>query len=66
MKRLWDVEQEKHSATLRLETLEELGGAQRIVRTHVDRTLGDLPDEERSAAVAPPSSRHTVQDQDRP
>ena len=52
MKRLWDVEQEKQSVTLRLETLEELGGAQRIVRTHVDRALGDLPDEERSAAVA--------------
>jgi WD40 repeat protein len=52
MKRLWDVEQEKRSATLRLATLEELGGAPRIVTTHVDRALGDLPDDERRAAVA--------------
>jgi WD40 repeat protein len=52
MKRLWDIELERRSRKLRLETLEELGGAQTIVRTHVDRALGDLPDEEREAAVA--------------
>ena len=51
MKRLWDTELAKHSGKLRLETLEGLGGAHTIVRTHVDRTLGDLPDEDREAAV---------------
>ena len=51
MKRLWDAELEKRSRKLRLETLEELGGAQTIVRTHVDRVLGNLPDEDREAAV---------------
>ena len=51
MKRLWDAERERNSRKLRLETLEELGGAQTIVRTHVDRALGDLPEEGRGAAV---------------
>ena len=51
MKRLWDAELEKCSRRLRLETLEELGGAQTIVRTHVDRALGSLTDEDREAAV---------------
>ena len=51
MKRLWDAEREKHSRVLRLETLEELGGAQTIVRTHVDRALSNFPEEGREAAV---------------
>jgi WD40 repeat protein len=51
MKRLWDAERDKRSRELRLETLEELGGAQTIVRTHVDRALGNLPEEGREAAV---------------
>lgn len=51
MKRLWDAELSKRSTRLRLETLEELGGAQTIVRTHVDRALGSLTDEGREAAV---------------
>jgi WD40 repeat protein len=51
MKRLWDAEAGKRSRELRLETLEELGGAQTIVRTHVDRALGDLPEEGREAAA---------------
>ena len=51
MKRLWDAELGKRSRRLRLETLEELGGAQTIVRTHVDRALGSLTDEDREAAV---------------
>ena len=51
MKRLWDTELERRSRKLRLETLEELGEAQTIVRTHVDRALGSLPDEDREAAV---------------
>ena len=51
MKRLWDAELRKSSGELRLETLEELGGAQTIVRTHVDRALESLPDQDREAAV---------------
>ena len=51
MKRLWDAEASKSSGRLCPETLEELGGAQTIVRTHVDRALGSLTDHDREAAV---------------
>jgi len=51
MKRLWDTARGEHSSTLRLQTLEDLGGARKIVRTHVDRALGDLPNDDREAAV---------------
>ena len=51
MKRLWETEVTRGSRTLHRATLEKLGGAQTIVRTHVDRALGDLPDEDREAAV---------------
>jgi WD40 repeat protein len=51
MKRLWETEVAGGSRTLRGETLEQLGGAQTIVRTHVDHALGDLPEEAREAAV---------------
>lgn len=51
MKRLWETEAARGSRTLRGATLGELGGAQTIVRTHVDRALGDLPEEDREAAV---------------
>jgi WD40 repeat protein len=50
MKRLWETEL-PNSRRLRRETLEALGGAQTIVRTHVDRALSDLPKEAREAAV---------------
>jgi WD40 repeat protein len=50
MKRLWETEL-PNSRRLRRETLEALGGAQTIVRTHVDRALGDLPEESREATV---------------
>jgi WD40 repeat protein len=50
MKRLWETEL-PNSRTLRRATLEVLGGAQTIVRTHVDRALGDMPEEAREAAV---------------
>jgi hypothetical protein len=52
MKRLWDVELSRRSRKLRLKTLDDLGGAEIIVRNHVDQVLGGLPDEERKAAVA--------------
>ena len=51
MKRLWETELTRGSRTLHRATLEELGGAQTIVRTHVDRALDDLPEEAREAAV---------------
>jgi WD40 repeat protein len=51
MKRLWETEAARGSRILRRATLEELGGAQTIVRTHVDRALDDLPEQDREAAV---------------
>lgn len=51
MERLWKAEIGAGSRTLRLRTLEELGGAQTIVRTHVDRALSNLSAADREAAV---------------
>lgn len=51
MTRLWDEELRSGSHVLRLETLNRLGGAERIVRTHLDKTLGGLPAMERQAAA---------------
>jgi len=39
MTRLWREERRIDSGALRLETLERLGGAQRIVRTHLDKVM---------------------------
>jgi len=52
MKRLWDVELGKGSRKLRLQTLKDLGGAETIVRTHVERALWGLAEGEREAAAA--------------
>jgi hypothetical protein len=51
MTRLWDEELRGGSRVLRQETLARLGGAERIVRTHLDKTLGALPASERQAAA---------------
>ena len=51
MTRLWDEELRAGSRTLRLETLKRLGGAERIVRTHLDKTMNTLPAKERAAAA---------------
>lgn len=51
MTRLWEEELRSGSHTLRLETLDRLGGAERIVRTHLDNTLGALPAVERKYAA---------------
>jgi WD40 repeat protein len=51
MERLWKAEIGAGSRTLRRRTLEELGGAQTIVRTHVDRALSNLSAADREAAV---------------
>jgi WD40 repeat protein len=51
MSRLWSEEQERHSRVLRLETLRSLGGAERIVRRHLDEAMSALDDEERAVAA---------------
>ena len=52
MKRLWDEERASGSQRLRLETLERLGGADTIVRGHLDDVLARLTSEQRDAAAA--------------
>ena len=52
MTRLWECELAKGSPVLRTETLnDELGGAETIVRNHVDRALTGLAGEELEAAT---------------
>lgn len=51
MERLWETETGLGSRKLRLATLEQLGGAQTIVWTHLDRALSGLPSDEREAAA---------------
>jgi WD40 repeat protein len=50
--RLWDVEAERGSKTLRLATLRELGGAERIVDEHLERAMAALSPREKGAAAA--------------
>ncbi len=51
MTALWERELGAGSRTLRLSTLECLGGAQEIVRAHLDNALASLPAEQRDVAV---------------
>ena len=71
MTRLWDEELRAGSHILRLETMDRLGGAERIVRTHLDAVMSTLlPDEQEIAAsvfhylVTPSGTKiaHTVSD----
>ncbi|HYO64096.1 MAG TPA: ATP-binding protein, partial [Pyrinomonadaceae bacterium] len=78
MTRLWDEETRAGSRVLRLETLERLAdadkresGAVRIVRTHLDETMGSLPPDKQGIAaevfhylVTPSGTKiaHTVPD----
>jgi WD40 repeat protein len=50
--RLWDVERERGSRTLRLSTLRELGGAGHIVEDHLERAMAELSPREKGAAAA--------------
>jgi hypothetical protein len=50
--RLWDEERREGSRRLRLETLERLGGAERIVRTHLDVALSALTAADQEVAAA--------------
>ncbi len=51
MAALWDHERSAGSQSLRLSTLVELGGAQRIVHSHLDNAMSGLGDEERDTAA---------------
>ena len=51
MDRLWREERSRGSSVLRVATLDELGGAQRIVRTHLDNAMADLTPERRDLAA---------------
>ena len=50
--RLWEVESERGSRTLRPATLRELGGAERIVEDHLERAMAALSPREKGAAAA--------------
>jgi len=52
LRRLWDAERARGSNVLRLETFEELGGAEEIVRDHLERALSDLDARERDLAAS--------------
>jgi hypothetical protein len=71
MTRLWKEEMDVGSRALRLETLNGLGGAARIVRTHLDAEMSALPPNEQDVAarvfhylVTPSGTKiaHTVSD----
>ena len=49
--RLWAAEREADSRVLRLETLKQLGGAEKIVQTHLDKVMSELPSEEQDIAA---------------
>jgi len=51
LERLWQVERERDSPVLRLATLRELGGAESIVRAHLERALGSLQPAEQDVAA---------------
>jgi WD40 repeat protein len=51
LERLWEAERERGSAVLRLATLQELGGAEAIVRAHLERALGQLEPSQRDVAA---------------
>ena len=49
--RLWEEESAADSHALRLETLDRLGGAGRIVPAHLDAAMGQLPQPEQDVAA---------------
>ncbi len=51
MQRLWDVERGAGSATLRVETLDALGGAGQIVADHLERAIEALAPAQREIAA---------------
>jgi WD40 repeat protein len=51
MQRLWEEEQRRASQVLRRSTLDELGGAQQIVRAHLDEAVAALQPAEQDVAA---------------
>jgi WD40 repeat protein len=51
LERLWAEELDAGSRVLRFETLERLGGAERIVRTHLDAAMDELTEEDKELAA---------------
>src|SRR5882672_2413027 len=51
MQKLWEVERERRSHALRLSTLAELGGAQRIVEDHLEHAMEALTPLQRDVAA---------------
>ena len=51
MQRLWEEERAAGSDVLRVETLERLGGAQRIVEEHLEGAMGELTDAQKDVAA---------------
>jgi WD40 repeat protein len=52
MLRLWNAEHDAGSRTLRRTTLDDLGGAEEIVRAHLERALDSLTAEQRDVAAS--------------
>lgn len=52
MTRLWDEESKAHSHNLRISTLNQLGGAENIVRTHLDDVITRLQPREQEIAAS--------------
>jgi hypothetical protein len=51
MTRLWNGEMQARSHTLRLTTLEALGGAEHVVRTHLDSVMDHLSSDDSEIAA---------------
>jgi WD40 repeat protein len=51
LERLWAVERSAGSTTLRLSTFEDLGGAENIVRAHLEGAMEALDEEQRDVAA---------------
>jgi WD40 repeat protein len=51
LERLWEAERERGSSVLHLSTLGELGGAEAVVRAHLERALGRLEPAEQDVAA---------------
>ena len=52
MAQIWDVDTERGSKTLRLDTLRELGGATQIVLDHLEHAMDELTPNQKDAASA--------------
>ncbi len=51
MSRIWEEERQRGSECLRAETLRRLGGAEQIIRSHLEMAVATLSGSERDAAV---------------